>query len=647
MSYPRLFEPGRIGNLEIRNRIVMPAMGCSLAEISGEPGARMINYYAERARGGVGLIITEITRVDDVTGVGTPNQLSVTNTHVISQLHRLVEAVHAYDTKLFVQLHHPGNQTPSRLIEGRQPVSASDVTCKVIGEQPRPLTTEEVEAMVKKFVTGAVIAQKAGVDGVEIHAAHGYLVSQFLSPYTNKRTDKYGGSFNGRMRFITEIIKGIQAFCGPRFPISVRMNGSDYLPGGIEEAEAVEIAKYLEALGIQCINVSCGMYDSGATIIEPSYFAEGWKKHLGKMIREAVSIPVIAVDNIKHPSVAEALLEEGCSDFVGIARGNLADPQWANKARDGQDLLIRKCLGCMECFRILNDGLPLGCTLNPVLGREFEWGDAKLNRNGNGRKAAVIGGGPAGMEAAVTLAKRGFAVSLFEKAGKLGGTVNLAAVPPNKDMLKEFIETQEAELKQRGVNVCLNSEVTAEQLKADGFEAVFLAVGGKPIVPDLPGIDKAVTAEDVLSGRTPVSGENIVVIGGGVTGLETAETLAKDHKVTVVEMLAKVGGNLYPSVTMHLVQEIMKTGGVIAKEKALTEVGDGFVMVKDMQSGEVTKVPADCVVLAMGVRSDRSLVDSFRAVFVDKVILVGDCAKAGQIYDALHSAHDRAFVFDN
>lgn len=647
MSYPRLFEPGRIGNLEIRNRIVMPAMGCSLAEISGEPGARMINYYAERARGGVGLIITEITRVDDVTGVGTPNQLSVTNTHVISQLHRLVEAVHAYDTKLFVQLHHPGNQTPSRLIGGRQPVSASDVTCKVIGEQPRSLTTEEVEAMVKKFVTGAVIAQKAGVDGVEIHAAHGYLVSQFLSPYTNKRTDKYGGSFNGRMRFITEIIKGIQAFCGPRFPISVRMNGSDYLPGGIEEAEAVEIAKYLEALGIQCINVSCGMYDSGATIIEPSYFAEGWKKHLGKMIREAVSIPVIAVDNIKHPSVAEALLEEGCSDFVGIARGNLADPQWANKARDGQDLLIRKCLGCMECFRILNDGLPLGCTLNPVLGREFEWGDAKLNRNGNGRKAAVIGGGPAGMEAAVTLAKRGFAVSLFEKAGKLGGTVNLAAVPPNKDMLREFIETQEAELKQCGVNVCLNSEVTAEQLKADGFEAVFLAVGGKPIVPDLPGIDKAVTAEDVLSGQTPVSGENVVVIGGGVTGLETAETLAKDHKVTVVEMLAKVGGNLYPSVTMHLVQEIMKTGGVIAKEKALTEVGDGFVMVKDMQSGEVTKVPADCVVLAMGVRSDRSLVDSFKAVFADKVILVGDCAKAGQIYDALHSAHDRAFVFDN
>ncbi|MBQ1757415.1 MAG: NADH:flavin oxidoreductase, partial [Erysipelotrichaceae bacterium] len=369
MSYPKLFEPGKIGNLEIRNRIVMPAMGCSLAEVTGEPGPRMIRYYTDRAKGGAGLIITEITRVDDETGVGTPNQLSVTNTHVIGQLSRLVESVHTYGTKLFVQLHHPGNQTPSRLIGGKQPVSASDVTCKVIGEQPRALTTEEVEAMVRKFVTGAVIAQKAGVDGVEIHAAHGYLVSQFLSPYTNKRTDKYGGSFEARLRFITEIIMGIKAYCGPKFPISVRMNGDDFLPGGITLEDSVKIAVYLEKLGVACINVSCGMYDSGATIIEPSYFAEGWKKHLSTAIKNAVSIPVIAVDNIKHPSVAEALLEEGASDFVGIARGFLADANWGVKAKKGEDLYIRKCLGCMECFRILNDGLPLGCTLNPILGR--------------------------------------------------------------------------------------------------------------------------------------------------------------------------------------------------------------------------------------------------------------------------------------
>ena len=644
MSYEKLFTPGKIANLELKNRIVMPAMGCSLAEPSGEAGPRMIKYYADRAKGGTGLIITEITRIDDDTGVGTPNQLSVTNTHVVGQLSRLVETVHAYDTKLFVQLHHPGNQTPSRLIGGKQPVSASDVTCKVIGEQPRALTTEEVEGLVKKFVFGAVIAQKAGVDGVEIHGAHGYLVSQFLSPHTNKRTDKYGGSFEGRMRFATEIILGIRAYCGPKFPIGIRINGSDYLDDGITEADAIAQAQYFEKLGVCYINVSCGTYDSGATIIEPNYFAEGWKKHLAANIRKAVSIPVIAVCNIKHPAAAEQLLEEGFADFVGIARGNLADAEWANKAKKGEDGLIRKCLGCMECFRILNDGLPLGCTLNPVLGREFEWGDEKLCRNGEGRTAAVVGGGPAGFEAALTLRKRGFRVVLFEAKERIGGTVALAAVPPCKTMLNEFIDTMEAQLRKAGVEIRVNTPATVEAVKALGAEAVFMAAGGKPIVPGIPGIERAVTAEDVLAGKAAVRG-SVVVIGGGVTGLETAETLAPAHKVTVVEMLDKVGGNLYPSIVMHLAQEIMKNGGQIAKGKQLTAVTETGVTVKDTKTGEEAELPADTVVLAMGVRSNRPELDAFREAFGDNLILVGDTARPGQIYDALHSGHDRAFFY--
>ena len=643
--YNKLFTPGTIANLELKNRIVMPAMGCSLAEPSGEAGPRMIKYYADRARGGAGLIITEITRIDDETGVGTPNQLSVTNTHVVGQLSRLVETVHAFDTKLFVQLHHPGNQTPSRLIGGKQPVSASDVTCKVIGEQPRALATEEVEGLVKKFVFGAVLAQKAGVDGVEIHGAHGYLVSQFLSPHTNKRTDKYGGSFEGRMRFATEIIMGIRAYCGPKFPIGIRINGNDYLDDGITEEDAIAQAKYFEKLGVCYINVSCGTYDSGATIIEPNYFQEGWKKHLAANIKKAVSVPVIAVCNIKHPAVAEQLLEEGFADFVGIARGQLADAEWGNKAKAGKDAEIRKCLGCMECFRILNDGLPLGCTLNPVLGREFEWGDEKLTKNGEGRTVAVIGGGPAGFEAALTLRKRGFNVVLFEAKDRIGGTVELAAVPPCKGMLAEFIDTMEAQLKAAGVEVRTNCPATVEAVQALGAEAVFMAAGGKPIVPAIPGIERAVTAEDVLAGKAAVSGENVTVIGGGVTGLETAETLSKDHKVTVVEMLDKVGGNLYPSITMHLVQEIMKAGGVIAKGRQLTAVGEKSVTVKDTKTGEETVLSADTVILAMGVRANRPDLDAFRAAFGDKLVLVGDAARPGQIYDALHCAHDRAFVY--
>lgn len=644
MPYEKLFSPAKIANLELKNRIVMPAMGCSFAESSGEAGPRIIKYYAERAKGGTGLIITEITRIDDETGVGTPNQLAVTKPFVIGQLSRLVEAVHAYDTKLFVQLHHPGNQTPSRLIGGKQPVSASDVTCKIIGEQPRALSTEEVEEMVKKFVTGAVIAQKAGVDGVEIHGAHGYLVSQFLSPHTNKRTDKYGGSFEGRMRFATEIIMGIRAYCGPRFPIGIRMNGSDYLDDGITEEEAIAQAKYFEKLGVCYINVSCGTYDSGSTIIEPNFFQEGWKKHLAANIRKEVSVPVIAVCNIKHPAVAEQLLEEGVTDFVGIARGNLADPEWGNKAKRGEDKLIRKCLGCMECFRILNDGLPLGCTLNPVLGREFEWGDDKLVKNGDGRTVAVIGGGPAGFEAALTLRKRGFRVVLFEAKDRIGGTVALAAVPPCKAMLGELIDTMEAQLEQAGVEVRLNTPATVEAVRETGAEAVFMAAGGRPIVPTIPGIEKAVTAEDVLAGKAEVSGD-VVIIGGGVTGLETAETIGKDHKVTVVEMLDKVGGSLYPSITMHLAQEIVKAGGSIAKGKQLVSVTDGGVTVKDTKTGEETAIPAQTVILAMGVRPNRPEYEAFMDAFDDRLILVGDTARPGQIFDALHCGHDRAFVY--
>ena len=298
----------------------------------------------------------------------------------------------------------------------------------------------------------------------------------------------------------------------------------------------------------------------------------------------------------------------------------------------------------MECFRILNDGLPLGCTLNPVLGREFEWGDEKLVKNGAGRTVAVVGGGPAGFEAALTLAKRGFKVVLFEAKDRIGGTVKLAAVPPCKTMLSEFIDTMEAQLEAAGVEVRVSTRATVEAVKETGAEAVFLAAGGKPIVPDIPGIERAVTAEDVLAGKVPVTGD-VAVIGGGVTGLETAETLAPNCRVTVVEMLDKVGGNLYPSIVMHLAQEIMKNGGMIAKGRQLTAVTDGGVIVKDTKTGEETAIPAQTVILAMGVRPERPDVEAFREAFGTNLILVGDTARAGQIYDALHSGHDRAFVY--
>ncbi|MGX8709783.1 MAG: FAD-dependent oxidoreductase [bacterium] len=644
MKYTKLFEKGKIGKLELKNRIVMPAMGTGFASSTGEASDEIIRYYADRAKGGCGLIITEICRIDEETGIGTSNQLCATDSKHIPRLVRLAEAVHAYDTKIFLQLHHPGNETMSRLLHGKQIVAPSPVMCKIIGEMPRELTTEEVTAMAQKFVKGAVIAKTAGLDGVEVHAAHGYLVNQFLSPHTNRRTDKYGGDFFNRMRFITEIVVGIRFACGPDFPVCVRIDGSEFIEDGLDEKECIRIARYLESLGIACLNVSCGTYESGATIIEPSCFAEGWKKHLAKNIKANVRIPVIAVNTIKHPAFAEALLEEGVSDFVGVARGQLADAEWANKAKCGEDVLIRKCIGCMNCFLVANQGRPVECTVNPILGRELTHGDDRLVKDGNGRTVAVVGGGPGGMQAALVLAKRGFKTVLFEKSGRLGGTIKFGSVPPHKELLAELIDTQEAELKKWGVDVRLNTQGTVEECRKSGACGVFLAQGGNPIVPKIPGVEKAVLAEQVLSGEVKLSGKNIAVIGGGVTGLETAEYLSPDNQVTVVEMMNAVGTTLYPSVLHYLMERLNKNKVEILTGHAIKAVGDGEITLTVTASAVEVARRADVVVLALGVRPNRALYEEMEAAF-DRVVLVGDTEKPGTIVSAMHSANDKAFVF--
>ncbi|MDO4313028.1 MAG: FAD-dependent oxidoreductase [Eubacteriales bacterium] len=644
MSYPKLFEKGRIGRLELKNRIVMTAMGTGFASSTGEASDEIIRYYAERARGGAGLIISEITRIDEETGIGTSNQLCATDSKHIPRLVRLAEAVHAYDTKIFLQLHHPGNETPSRLLNGKQIVSASEVVCATIGEKPRALTTEEVSAMVQKFVKGAYLAKAAGIDGVEIHAAHGYLVNQFLSPHTNRRTDKYGGDFFNRMRFITEIIKGIQFTCGPNFPISVRIDGSEFTSYGLTEEECIHIARYLESLGISCLNVSCGTYESGATVIEPACFAEGWKKHLAKNIRANVKIPVIAVNTIKHPAFAESLLEEGVSDFVGIARGFLADPEWGKKALAGEDAAIRKCIGCMECFRVANMGRPIECTVNPLLGRELHYGESQLKKNGEGRVVAVVGGGPAGMQAAAVLAKRGFKPVLFEKSKALGGSMNLADKPPHKALITELIQAQEEELKKLNVEIRLNTAATPEACKEIGAVGVFLAAGGNPIIPPLPGIEKAVTAEDVLEGKITLEGKRVAVIGGGVTGLETAEYLCEKNTVTVIEMMNAVGTTLYASVSKLLLNRLAENGTTIMTGHALKAVEDGKIDLSVTATAFDASIETDQVVLALGVKPNRALASAFEEAF-DKVILIGDNSVGGTIKDAMHSAYDKAFVF--
>lgn len=456
----------------------MPPMGTSMSSANGEASPEIIRYYEERAKAGCALICTEITCIDEETGAGGFYQLHATSMKHAQSLQKLAQAVHRYDTKVFLQLHHPGREISGSMEPAGECIAPSAIPCPVVGETPRAMTTAECEAMEQKFIKGAVIAKAAGMDGVELHAAHGYLLNQFMSPLTNKRTDKYGGDFFNRMRMIADIIIGIRYACGPDFPVSVRISADEYQEGGIDLKEGVRIARYLESLGIVSINVSCGTYATGNTIVEPYFRDEGWKKNLATAIKAAVKIPVIAVNTIKNPATAEKFLEEGVCDFVALGRAQLADPEWAKKAKEGKEHLIRKCMGCMFCFKAAASGMPIICNANPNLGLETIYNEDTLKKNGDGRVVAIVGGGPGGMQAALILAKRGFKPIILEKSDRLGGSMNYACKPPHKELVGELIKTMVNELAEENVEVRFNTEATVESVKAMDPYGVILATGG-------------------------------------------------------------------------------------------------------------------------------------------------------------------------
>ena len=647
MKYEKLFTPGKLGNMTVKNRIVMPPMGTGMAAADGEANDQIIRYYEERAKGGCGLIITEITRVDEQYGWGLARQLAVTKPGMINGLQKLVDTVHKYGTKILVQLHHPGREGHARLNPGKaQIIAPSAFVTQRCDEMPRELTVPEIKEVIGKYITGAVIAKNSGADGVELHAAHGYFINQWLSPFSNRRNDEYGGSFENRMRFITEVIYGIRKFCGKDFYIGVRFSMDEMMGDqGLSIDDGVKIAQYLEKIGVNHIHCSVAIYESGYNIIPCYVFPQAPWKQLTKKIKEAVSIPVISINAIKEPAVAEQLLEEGVCDFVAIGRGQLADPEWANKARRGEDLAIRKCIGCCRCIDAISYGKHMECSINPRLGRELEL--QKPEKIGGGRTVAVIGGGPAGMQAANILAQKDYKVVLFESNPYLGGALYTASKNILKEKLKWLIDTMGFELEQLGVEVRLNTTATVENVKALDPCGVFSCCGGSHIEPKLPGIDspKAVRVKDYLENGAEV-GKKVAVIGSGATGIETAATLAaRGHDVTVIEMLPEIGTGVIARVLGVLIARLKKAGVKLMPGHKLTAITDTGITVEKVEDSSSVEMEFDSVILALGIAPKKDYAEEFASNF-ENVCIMGDAIKSATALEAIKLGNDYAWVFE-
>jgi 2,4-dienoyl-CoA reductase-like NADH-dependent reductase (Old Yellow Enzyme family)/thioredoxin reductase len=641
--FEHLLKPLEIGTIHLKNRIIMPPMATNYATDEGFVTDLLKAHLEKRAKGGTALIIPGMTCVDAPVGKGVPRQLCCHDDKLIPGLSKLAEAVHKWDAAIGMQLVHGGCHASSRYT-GHQPVGPSPLAAPGM-ETPHALSVSEIAEVVEKFVNGAERAKKAGFDGVEIHATHGYLLYSFLSPLSNIREDQYGGDLENRARIVLEIVEGIKQRNGGDFPIWVRLSAKEFgIDGGITLDESRQFSKWLEQAGCAAISVSSTAYASRGTLHmqwevpgetygrPPIAHPYGYLLPTIQKVKEAVSIPIIAVGRIT-PEVAERAIAQGQTDAVAMGRAHVADPELVNKITAGRLDEIRPCVGCNECLqRLLGADGNLHCSVNPVTGRDL---DLSITPAEKKKKVVVVGGGPGGMEAASVAAQRGHEVILNEKGPKLGGKVLTAAAPVFKDELLKFVSFQEKELDRLGVKIALGTEATAESVMAHGPDAVVIATGSIRGAIDFPGAGKnrVVDAEDVLNGTVAI-GNSIAIIGGGMVGCETAEFLAdQGKKVTIVEMLDALPLSIESIHSVYLPQRLNRRGvTILLNTKAMDIAAPGLII--SCGEGHRQMLQCDTVVMAVSPRPNEELYDSLKGK-VPEVYQVGDCIEPRRITDAV------------
>lgn len=654
-----LFTPLRINSVEIPNRVVMPAFGLKYTSVNRKPNDRLIDFYEARARGGCGLIIVGGVGIDLVGGgLMLPG---IDSDEFIEPWERMSNALHKHGAKFFIQLFHAGRYMHRMMARGAEAVAPSAVASSYNKETPRALERDEIVEIQEKFAAAAVRARKAGADGVEIIASAGYLICQFLSPVTNLRDDEYGGSFENRCRFGAEVIEKVRAAVGPDYPVTMRISGSDFVPGSNTNADMVKICQRFEAAGADAFNVTGGWHETRIPQL-PTVVPRGAFSYLASEIRKAVQVPVFASNRIVEPHQAEELLQDSICDMVCVGRAQIADPEWTNKARTNRVEEIRPCVACLQgCLERLFRVQDVQCLCNPQAGFEAARG---IERTSSPKRILIVGAGPAGLEAALTAHARGHEVRLFDAAPTIGGQLPLAAAPPGREDFRSLLAFYENEVLRVGLPVALGHPVTATTVKQVAPDVVILATGSKQTRPPIEGIDlpHVVMAWDALLKRAPV-GQKVVVIGGGAVGIETAIALAEagtlsadalkfllkheaedmetlrrltlqgSRQVTIVEMLPRIGRGLGPANKWVFLKELDLLGVHVQAGAEVTQITPNRIEWAGKEGRG--SIEADTVVVALGSVSDNPLEEELSETGIE-LHKIGDARKPRTIFEAVH-----------